>query len=124
MAGGRMFVRWRKAVVVAAIGGAALCASLAVGQAGGGTTSLQLKQIGSFHSPVYVYNAPGAKHLLFVVEQPGRIEVLRRGHRVSHPFLRIEDRVVAGGEQGLLSVAFDPNYARNRRFFVYYTNNV
>lgn len=82
----------------------------------------QLKQIGEFEAPVYVAAAPGAKKLLFVVEQPGVIRVLRKGRVLERPFLDLGDLVQYGGEEGLLSVAFDPGYAKNRRFFVYYVN--
>ena len=71
---------------------------------------------------MYVDDAPGAPELLFVVEQPGTIRVLRDGQLLDQPFLNLRDRVRYGGEQGLLSVAFDPKYERNRRFYVYYTN--
>jgi glucose/arabinose dehydrogenase len=82
-----------------------------------------LKKIGSFGSPVYVTGAPGFPKLLFVVEQPGRIVVLRNGHRVRKPFLDLRNEVSYGGERGLLSVAFPPDYARSGRFYVYYTDN-
>ncbi|MGE5281301.1 MAG: PQQ-dependent sugar dehydrogenase [Chloroflexota bacterium] len=68
--------------------------------------------------------APGFPKLLFVVEQPGRVEVLRHGHRLRRPFLDISDLVGYGGERGLLSIAFPPDYARSRRFYVYYTDRV
>jgi glucose/arabinose dehydrogenase len=58
---------------------------------------------------------------VYAVEQVGRIRFLVNG-RVRGTFLDIRDRVVSGGEQGLLSVAFHPNYARNHRFFVDYTD--
>src|SRR5207247_4711232 len=78
-------------------------------------STLHLHQIGLFDYPVGIDSAPGAKHLLFVVEKPGRIIVLRRGRELSTPFLDIRSRVMAtGGEQGLLSLVFDPGYARNR----------
>jgi glucose/arabinose dehydrogenase len=67
-----------------------------------------------------VDDAPGARRLLFVVEQAGTVRVIRRGRTLERPFLNISDRVRYGGEQGLLSIAFDPGYERNRRFFVYY----
>jgi glucose/arabinose dehydrogenase len=86
--------------------------------AGGG--SLSLRQVGDFDSPVYVENAPGAKKLLFVVEQPGTIAVMRKNRKLAKPFLDISDRVEFGGEQGLLGLAFDPGYRKNRRFYVYY----
>ncbi len=93
------------------------------GQAAGGAKGLRLAPIGNFKAPVYVDNAPEAPKLLFVVEQPGTIRVLRGGKELHRPFLDIRDRVRYAGEQGLLSVAFDPHYARNRRFYVYYVNN-
>jgi glucose/arabinose dehydrogenase len=82
-----------------------------------------LKKIGSFEAPVYVTAAPGFPKLLFVVEQPGRIVVLRNGQRVGKPFLDIRDDVSYGGERGLLSVAFPPDYPRSKRFYAYYTDN-
>jgi glucose/arabinose dehydrogenase len=81
-----------------------------------------LKRIGSFEQPVYVTGAPGFPRLLFVVEQPGRVVVLDRGHKVSHPFLDLSGEISSGGERGLLSIAFPPDYARSRRFYVYYTD--
>jgi glucose/arabinose dehydrogenase len=81
-----------------------------------------LKKIGSFDAPVYVTGAPGFPQLLFVVEQPGRIAVLKNGHRLRKPFLDIRGDVSYGGERGLLSVAFPPDYASSGRFYVYYTD--
>ena len=49
--------------------------------------------------------------------------VLRNGHRLPKPFLDLRDQVAYGGERGLLSVAFPPDYARSKRFYVYYTDN-
>lgn len=85
-------------------------------------TGAALKKIGSFDAPVYVTGAPGFPKLLFVVEQPGRIAVLKGGHRLRKPFLDIRGDVSYGGERGLLSVAFPPDYARSGRFYVYYTD--
>jgi glucose/arabinose dehydrogenase len=59
---------------------------------------------------------------VFVVEQGGKIWVLQGGKRVRRPFLDITGRVTSGGEQGLLSMAFAPDYASSRRFYVYYTD--
>ncbi|HEY2335700.1 MAG TPA: PQQ-dependent sugar dehydrogenase [Solirubrobacterales bacterium] len=82
-----------------------------------------LKKIGRFDHPTYVTGAPGFPHLLFVVEQPGRVEVLRDGHGLRHPFLDIRSLVdYDGGERGLLSIAFPPDYRASRRFYVYYTD--
>lgn len=83
------------------------------------------KQVETFSSPVFVANAPGraSRNLLFVVEREGKIRVVRDGRALSKPFLNISGEVTDDfGEQGLLSVAFDPGYAKNRRFYVYYTD--
>jgi glucose/arabinose dehydrogenase len=82
-----------------------------------------LKQIGSFEDPTYVTGAPGFPKLLFVIEQAGRVMVMRGGRKAGRPFLDIRGLVRAGGEEGLLSVAFPPDYAESRRFYVYYTDN-
>jgi glucose/arabinose dehydrogenase len=84
---------------------------------------VRLNRIGTFDDPLYVTAPPGDKRRLFVVEQPGRISVLQDGRRVGHPFLDIRGLVTSGGEQGLLSMAFAPDYARSGRFYVYYTDN-
>jgi glucose/arabinose dehydrogenase len=72
-------------------------------------------------SPVFVTNAHDGSLRLFVVEQPGAIKVLLPEHTVPTVFLDIAARVLSGGEQGLLGLAFHPQYAVNRRFFVDYT---
>lgn len=82
----------------------------------------KLTRIGRFDGPVYVTQAPGDASRLFVVEQPGRIVVVRRGRTLKTPFLDLTDRVKSGGEQGLLSVAFAPDYQRSGRFYVDYTD--
>ncbi|MGB7587887.1 MAG: PQQ-dependent sugar dehydrogenase [Solirubrobacterales bacterium] len=92
------------------------------GTAGRAGTGVALAKIGRFDNPVYVAGAPGFPDLLFVVEQPGKVEVLRKGHLLGHPFLDISGLVSFGGERGLLSIAFPPDYRRSRRFYVYYTD--
>ena len=88
---------------------------------GGGAA---LKRIGDFESPTYVAGAPGYPKLLFVVEQPGRVEVMRGGHTLRRPFLDIRGLVgYDGGERGLLSIAFPPDYRSSGRLYVYYTDN-
>jgi glucose/arabinose dehydrogenase len=82
-----------------------------------------LKRIGSFESPVYVAGAAGFPRILFVVEQAGRVRVVRNGRRVPGAFLDIRDLVSFEGERGLLSIAFPPDYKQSRRFYVYYTDN-
>ncbi|XAY04542.1 hypothetical protein DSM112329_01377 [Paraconexibacter sp. AEG42_29] len=99
---------------------AATTTTAAAPRAASGT--LKLAKVGSFDQPIYVTGAPGDTRRLFVVEQTGRILVVRGGKTVASPFLDIRSRVTAGGEQGLLSVAFAPDYAKSGRFYVYYTD--
>jgi glucose/arabinose dehydrogenase len=83
-----------------------------------------LQKIGSFDHPVYVSGAPGFPQLLFVVEQPGKVEVIRSGRRLAKPFLDISSKVgYDGGERGLLSIAFPPGYSANGRFYAYFNDS-
>ena len=79
----------------------------------------------TFDRPVYATSAPGDPDRLYVVEQhSGRIEILdaRTGAVKATPFLDLPDASLAGGaEQGLLGLAFDPDYAANGRFFTFVT---
>ncbi|MFN2637979.1 MAG: sorbosone dehydrogenase family protein [Gemmatimonadaceae bacterium] len=59
---------------------------------------------------------------IFIVEQGGRIRVVTNGVLQTTPFLDITSRVLSGGERGLFSVAFDPQYATNHFFYVYFTS--
>ncbi|MGH7507730.1 MAG: PQQ-dependent sugar dehydrogenase, partial [Longimicrobiales bacterium] len=72
-------------------------------------------------SPVHL-TAPAGDDRLFIVEQEGRIRIIEDGELRSTPFLDLTDRVRAGGERGLLSMAFHPDYTTNHTFFVYYTD--
>jgi hypothetical protein len=82
---------------------------------------VRLKRIGTFDSPVLVTAPPGDQRRIFVVEQTGRIRLLAGGKRVRRPFLDLRGDVTAGGEQGLLGLAFAPDYARSGRLYVYFT---
>jgi len=75
-----------------------------------------------FENPVFVAS-PSGDTRLFVVDQDGRIWIVQNGSRLTTPFIDLVDLVRYGGEQGLLGLAFHPNYASNRRFFVNYTDN-
>ena len=71
-------------------------------------------------SPVFL-TQPLDDGRIFVVEQGGRIRVVGNGVLQTTPFLDISTRVLSGGEQGLLSVAFHPQYATNHFFYVYFS---
>jgi glucose/arabinose dehydrogenase len=87
--------------------------------------ALGTEMIGNFDSPIYVAQAPGSTDTLWIVEQGGTIRLVRDGATLPTPFLDISAGSIidAGGEQGLLGLAFHPDYAANGRFFVYYTAN-
>src|SRR3954469_8419527 len=83
--------------------------------------ALGLQSIGpSFDEPVFATSPPGDPRL-FVVERPGFIQVVHDGTVTR--FLDIHMMVNTDGERGLLSMAFDPNYASNGLFYVYYTGD-
>jgi glucose/arabinose dehydrogenase len=84
--------------------------------------TIRLEQVdGRFKNPVYLASPPGDSRL-FIVEQAGRIRIVKNGEALPQPFLDIADRVKSGGEQGLLSVAFHPDYRTNGFFYVNFTD--
>jgi glucose/arabinose dehydrogenase len=84
---------------------------------------IRLKPIAAgFDSPLLVTNAGDGSGRLFVVEQGGRVKIVRNGRVAPQPFLDISGLVTAGGEQGLLGLAFHPDYPSNGRFYVNYTD--
>src|SRR5205823_9491078 len=91
-------------------------------EGGGNAAQSSFARVASgFDAPVYVTSAPGDPTTLYVVEQPGTIKIVRNGSTAG-TFLDIRSRVKSGGEQGLLSVAFHPEYATNHRFYADYTD--
>jgi glucose/arabinose dehydrogenase len=97
----------------------ALCA-LAVLALPARAGALELHSVGAFGEPTYVTAPPGDPRL-FVVERAGKIWVLHDG--VKSQFLDIHTSVSTFMERGLLSMAFDPNYALNGLFYVFYVDN-
>ncbi len=84
--------------------------------------SIELKEVvHGLPDPVYL-TAPAGDPRLFVVEQAGRIVIVKNGALVARPFLDIQSKVGSGGERGLLSVAFHPQYRTNGYLFVNYTD--
>ena len=80
-----------------------------------------IKVDGGLVHPVHITHSGDKSGRLFVVEQDGRIRIIRADTLLAAPFLDISDRVLFGGERGLLSVAFPPGFASSGRFFVNYT---
>jgi glucose/arabinose dehydrogenase len=117
--------------------GVMLCALMAAcngsDEVGGGgaspppatSNSLRLQTVTAvLSSPVFLTAPTGDVGRLFIVEQGGLIRILNSldGTPRATPFLDVAGLIVTGGEQGLLGMAFDPNYAGNGRFYIYYTN--
>jgi len=89
-----------------------------------GPTPLTTVRVASpLSSPVFVTHAPGDFQRLFLVEQTGRIKILKNEVVLPTPFLNLDPISSSGGERGLLGLAFHPDYARNGFFFVDYTDN-
>jgi glucose/arabinose dehydrogenase len=86
-----------------------------------GTLTTQLVD-GDYVEPLFVTAPPGDTSRLFVVEHDGTIRVVKDGVQLPTPFLDISSLVLTEGEQGLLSMAFAPDYATSKRFYVYYTD--
>jgi len=86
-------------------------------------TGLRLVEVASgFSQPIYVTSPPNDPRL-FVVEQTGKIRIASAGGVVlPTPFIDLSSKITAGGERGLLSMAFHPNYAQNGWFYVDYTD--
>jgi glucose/arabinose dehydrogenase len=87
-----------------------------------GTPALTTERVVSGLASPLDLQAPAGDARLFVVEQGGRIRIVRGGAVVSQAFLDISGRISSGGEQGLLGLAFHPLYATNGRFYVNYTD--
>jgi glucose/arabinose dehydrogenase len=89
-----------------------------------GIPGLALRQVAAdLTRPLYVADAGDAPGRLYVVEQDGRIMVVEGGAVRPEPFLDLSALVTAAGnEQGLLSVAFAPDYLTSGRLFVDYTD--
>ena len=71
---------------------------------------------------VVLATAPGEPNSRYIVDKNGFVYVTERGQVRSKPFLDVSKLITAGGEQGLLGLAFHPGYARNRLFYVAYTS--
>jgi glucose/arabinose dehydrogenase len=89
---------------------------------GDGRGGIRLRRIGSFEQPLYVAQPPGGDEDLYVVEKEGRVVVVDDGSTRPEPFLDLGGEVSTGGEQGLLSIAFAPDYERSGRFYVDFTD--
>lgn len=78
--------------------------------------------VAGFDQPVFATTAPGSE-LVYVVEREGLIRVVADGVIAPDPFLDLTDRLLSSSiEQGLLGLAFHPDFETNRLFYAYWTN--
>jgi glucose/arabinose dehydrogenase len=100
---------------------AVLCSAALLLTASGASAEFSTERvISGLNQPIYVASPPGDSRL-FVVQRGGLIRIWDGDELLEPPFLDITDEVNAAGEGGLLSVAFAPDYATSRAFYVYYT---
>ena len=96
--------------------------AVATGQTGNGDGGVRLEKVGDFDQPLYVAQPPDSEDL-YVVEKPGRIRLVRGGKVREEPVLDISDEVSDSGEQGLLSIAFAPDFKESRLLYAYFTDS-
>jgi glucose/arabinose dehydrogenase len=92
----------------------------ATAQRGGGFAPRTV--VGGLDAPLQVTAPAGSSGVLYVVEQGGLVRVVKGGKLLPRPFLDVRALVRSGGEQGLLGLAFAPDYAKSRLFVVNYTD--
>jgi|SRR3989344_5834367 len=86
-------------------------------------TSVTLKKIaGGFIRPLHLAEPPDASKRLFIVEQEGKIKIIKNGTVLTTPFLDISNKVSRGSEQGLLSIAFPTGFSLKKYFYISYTD--
>lgn len=91
----------------------------------GGDPNLVFTQVtGAVDNPVQIVQPPGDSTRLFIVQQGGDIRIVENGTLLTTPFLSIGNLTSDSSEQGLLSMAFDPDYQTSGIFYVYYTDDI
>ena len=83
---------------------------------------MRLQQIGSFEAPLYVTAPPGDRGACSSSSRAGRSASCAAASKLDKPFLDVSNVITSGGERGLLSLAFAPDYAQSGLFYVYYTD--
>jgi glucose/arabinose dehydrogenase len=79
---------------------------------------------GGLDAPLFVTGAGDGSGRLFVVQQGGQIRIVENGRLLPDPFLDLSSQISFGGEQGLLGLAFHPDYRTNGLFYVDYTDRL
>jgi glucose/arabinose dehydrogenase len=84
-------------------------------------TTVKTRKIGTVSGGAILATSPPNDGRLFVIEQAGGIRIFENEVLKPTPFLDVSSLIVAGGEQGLLGLAFHPHYATNGLFYIWYT---
>jgi glucose/arabinose dehydrogenase len=114
-------MRIPRSLLLVTIALVALPASAQAASSGSRAPGFKLDKIASgLDAPTFLTSPPGDSRL-FVVQQTGLIRIIKDGQLQQTPFADLTKLVTAGGEQGLLGLAFHPDFASNGRLFVYYT---
>ena len=100
---------------------ASACSADALSGPPAGTGARLLQVAAGLSVPLYLTAPPGDARL-FIVEKTGGIRIVKEQALLEQPFLDLSAQVSTGSEQGLLGLAFDPEYAANGRFLVHYTD--
>lgn len=107
----------------AALGLLALVLACGKGSTENSSSPIRLTQVATgLNAPLFLTAPPGDASRLFVVEKFGAIRVIKNGLLLFTPFLDLSAVVASPDEEGLLGLAFHPDYANTGRFFVYYTD--
>ena len=110
-------------VVTGVVGGSAVSQATTATTAPGNVSVTFHKVAGGFSSPVYVTSARDGSHRLFVVEQGGKVRVVKKGVVQPTAYLNLTSEVLSGGEQGFLSIAFHPGFKAHPFVFAAYTRS-
>ena len=111
----------RRFALLAVLGAVFGCAEETIGP--GGSVPVTLEPVAQgLSNPLFLTAPPGDLDRLFVVERSGTIHIIRNESVLATPFLDVGPLIITdGGEQGLLGLAFHPEYAANGHFYVNYT---
>ncbi len=98
-----------------------LLLAMGSGDATGAAAVALTPVVSGLDAPVQVTSAPDGSGRLFIVEQGGKVLIVKNGALLATPFIDIHERLATGGERGLLGIAFHPSYKTNGKFYLYFT---
>src|SRR5436309_10891521 len=112
----------RASLLLAALAALAVVPASPVAAPSAAAAVVSLTPIATLSEPTDVAQPPHDHHRLYVSEKRGRVRVIRDGQLLAAPFLDVSRNVSTTGERGFFSVAFAPDFARSRLYYVDYTD--